>query len=89
MTPYGLCDNLNDCGDESDESGANCIKLKVNRCTFENNVGSVTPCNYSQEFDSGSTKLWTNMTAISAYTEQNMLRMTGPTFDHTFQLSRR
>ena len=85
MTPYGLCDNLNDCGDVSDESGVYCSKLTM-YCTFEQGT---PPCNDTQEFDSGSTNLWSNMTTINANPDQNMLRMTGPTTDHTIQLPKR
>ena len=84
MTRYGLCDNLNDCGDNSDESDANCRKLKVAPCAFENNQDSF--CNWTQEFNTGSNVLWKSMTSTTANLNANMLRMTGPTFDHTYRV---
>ena len=88
MNAYGLCDGINDCGDNSDESHVYCQILLVNSCTFETN-GVRPACNWTQETDPGSNARWMTMSSLTANTNQNMIRMTGPTFDHTYRLADR
>ena len=88
MNSYGLCDGVDDCGDNSDESSENCRKLQVMSCSFEQFMGGLSPCNWTQEVDSGSNSMWKTMKSVIANTDNNMLRMTGPTFDHTFELAK-
>ena len=83
MNAYGLCDNLNDCGDKSDEFQDICKKLQVNSCTFELSNGGRPACNWTQEFDPGSTALWKTLSSLQANTDKLLTRMTGPTTDHT------
>ena len=84
MNRFGLCDGLNDCGDNSDELLDKCASLQVNTCTFELTSSA---CISTQEIDPGSNAIWRTMSSMSANTNQNMLRMTGPTFDHTYRLA--
>jgi hypothetical protein len=85
VSPLVLCDTVNDCGDQSDETQDYCRKNIVNYCNFEPNQVSRAACNWTQEFDSGSNNLWKPETTITA--SNNMARLTGPTHDHTFRMA--
>ena len=89
INSLNLCDNLNDCGDESDETNELCAKNQVLPCTFEADSASRAACNWTQQFDSGSNLNWKTKTTLTANLNSNMIRMTGPTFDHTYQLANR
>ena len=86
MSAYGLCDGVNDCGDKSDESLDNCRKLTVNKCSFEPTLPSAA-CIWTQELDPGSTSQWNVMNSLQMNNDENMLRMAGPMFDHTYRLT--
>ena len=86
INQFSLCDQVNDCGDQWDESYSNCAKVKVPRCSFESQAAS-SGCNYTLERDSGSSTQWTPLKAATASINRYMTRMTGPMTDHTYRLA--
>lgn len=83
---YTLCDSVNDCGDQWDESAVNCRRMNITRCSFETSLGT-SACKYTLEQDRGSSTQWRLIKATTASTSNNMARMTGPMIDHTYKLA--
>ena len=79
-----LCDGVNDCGNNFDESADYCNQLKVTKCTFEptQKAGS---CNWTQESDLHSSLKW-KIQSSGEIGVSNLIGNTGPLMDHTFRI---
>ena len=84
VSRYVFCDSVDDCGHRFDETSDKCKQNLVIRCIFEDSE----PCNWKLEYDKGSKSWWQTITAITANTNKNMVRMTGPLTDHTYKNGR-